>query len=196
MPEGNERDFMRMALHLGYESLICLYGSPQKRNDIQDMAGDEGMRVLIAALPKGKAIKRPAFADHLFAQGEKPRQFIERPGVSLVYDTESSHPRKFMHHRGSGLNQVLCRMAAEKETAIGFNLSRILMAKPVERSRLMGCMRQNIHLCRKYKVMMRLASFARNPFLMRAPHDVLSFGVSLGMHPAEAKASLTLSEQE
>ena len=43
---------------------------------------------------------------------------------------------------------------------------------------------------KKYKVKTLIASFASDPYGMRAPNDLASFFVSLGMHPKEAKDSL------
>jgi RNase P/RNase MRP subunit p30 len=51
-------------------------------------------------------------------------------------------------------------------------------------------MMQNIDFCRKYKIKTAIASFARNPYEMRGPRDLMSFGIVLGMHPKEANDSL------
>jgi RNase P/RNase MRP subunit p30 len=57
---------------------------------------------------------------------------------------------------------------------------------------ILGRIMQNIKLARKYKMKIKLASFARNPYELRDCNDLLSFGILVGLHPSEAKKALTL----
>ena len=52
---------------------------------------------------------------------------------------------------------------------------------------------QNVSLCRKYEVKMKLASFAKSPYQMRAKKEIESFGYFLGMHHDEIKKALELN---
>ena len=54
---------------------------------------------------------------------------------------------------------------------------------------------QNVRFCRKYKVNTVIASFASKPEEMRSAHDLISFGISIGMHPKQAKESLKYLEK-
>ena len=87
---------------------------------------------------------------------------------------------------------MLCKLAKKNNIAIGFSFNEILKSK--EKSKLIGRMMQNIKLCRKYKVKMVFASFAKNKFEMRAVKDLLSFCRVLGMTPREAKSALNQAE--
>jgi len=100
-----------------------------------------------------------------------------------------------MHFRASGLNQVLAAIANKKKKIIGFNFNAILNTKGMLRSQLLGRMKQNVKLCRKYKVEMALASFAANPFELKAEKDLQAFGETLGMTPGEAKKAVKAVEE-
>jgi RNase P/RNase MRP subunit p30 len=53
-------------------------------------------------------------------------------------------------------------------------------------------MMQNISLCQKYKVRTAIGSFAEYPFHLRAPHDIISLFIMLGMDTKKIKESLNL----
>ena len=94
-----------------------------------------------------------------------------------------------MHQRNAGLNSVLCRIAKEKGAKIGISCSALIRD---EKGRMMGRAMQNIMLCQKYNVPVILASLADNPFKMRAPKDIISLGVFLGIKPEDAKRGMRI----
>ena len=118
----------------------------------------------------------------VFCKGS--RDAIER-GAHVLFDFETDSREDFLHHRASGLNQVLCKSAKKNDSIIAFNFNSILETDDVARAKIMGRMQQNIRLCRKYKVPMLPLSFAAVPFQMRALLDFKAFFLDLGMHPRE-----------
>ena len=86
--------------------------------------------------------------------------------------------KDFIHQRASGLNHILCKSAKDKGVMIGFSLSSILNTG--DKHKILGRMTQNIGSCRKCKVKMIIASFARDPFGMRSPHDLIGLFKVLG----------------
>jgi len=117
------------------------------------------------------------------------RRVFEKNKNIFIYNLEDKN-RDFIHYRNSGLNQVLCKLAKKNDIAICFNFNLILNNEGMKKSQILGRMMQNIRFCRKYKVRTVIASFASKPEEMRSSHDLISFGISLGMHPKEAKESL------
>ena len=95
-----------------------------------------------------------------------------------------------MKNRNSGLDQVLCAIAAAKKKMIGIDIAALITTHGRKRAVLLGRVMQNIALCRKYKVSMALCSFARTPWQMRSSQDIAAVGETLGMHPSEAQAAL------
>ncbi len=129
--------------------------------------GDKGL-----ALGKGK---------------DRARLYLENRQYDGVYDLEVHSEREFMHHRNSGLNQVLCKIAHDKDKVVVFDVGAILGAAGRQRALLLGRMQQNVRLCRKYKVTMSLATFAKTPYQMRREEEIIVIGQLLGMTAAEAK---------
>ena len=97
----------------------------------------------------------------------------------MLLDPHLGNRRDFVHHRNSGLNQVLCKLAKDNDIAIGFSLSSVLRSK--EKGKYIGRMMQNIRLCRKYKVKMVIGSFAENKNEIRGLQDIQAFFKVIGM---------------
>ncbi len=124
---------------------------------------------------------------------EDNRKLLENKKLDILVSPEKTRKKDFIHHRNSGLNQVLCKLAKKNNIAIGISFNDILKSK--EKDKLIGRIMQNIRLCRKYKVKMVLASFATNKFEMRDARDLISLGVCFGMNPGEAKKALNFNKK-
>ncbi|MDP2909068.1 MAG: RNase P subunit p30 family protein [Nanoarchaeota archaeon] len=118
------------------------------------------------------------------------RTVAETKKVDILLSPEKGVKKDSLHHRNSGLDTVICGLAKKNSIAIGFNFNDILTNEGTKRAEIIGRMMQNVWLCRKYKLRMVLGSFAKDKWQMRARNDLISFGIILGMHPAEAKKSL------
>ena len=122
------------------------------------------------------------------------KKALENKKTDILVSPERNAKKDNLHFRDSGLNQVLCKIAADNKVAIGFSFSDILNSK--ERNVLLGRMRQNVELCRKYKIKMVLASFARNKYEQRNPRDLESLARVLGMNEKEIKEALNFKKKE
>ena len=122
------------------------------------------------------------------------RKAAEDKNTDILLVQDSGRARDKVSSRDSGLNQVICKLAYDNKIAIGFSFSEVLNSK--EKHKIIGRMMQNIRLCRKYKVKMILASFANNKWEMRAPRDLISFGIVLGMTGKEANEALNFRKKE
>lgn len=189
-PDKNEKEFIEIAEKLGYKELIFVYENkfPQQKVKFKTkLKLHDALLVqhkkVISAKNKSKFIFVKAIEDNRFA--------FEKSRPSLVFSLEEAQPRDFMHQRGSGLNHILCRLAKENKVKIGFSFNSILNCNAMTRAQLLGRMQQNIKLCRKYKCKTVIASFAKTPYEMRSPKDLMAFFIELGMHQKEAKDSLT-----
>ncbi len=120
------------------------------------------------------------------------RKNFESNKIKMFFDLENLQERDFIHQRNSGLNHILAKIAHDKDKVIGFNFSSVLNASPEKRVLLLGRMRQNVKLCRKYKVKMFIASFASEPYEIRSNYELRAFGYVIGMNPKEVKESLTI----
>ncbi|MBI4139575.1 hypothetical protein HY483_01290 [Candidatus Woesearchaeota archaeon] len=123
----------------------------------------------------------------VFQAGEDVRALVERRGVKGIYDFEYIEPRDSLHYRRSGLNHVICVIMSKKNIFWVINIRAIIETSGRQRAVLIGRVRQNISLCRKYKVQMRAGSFAESSEHLRSLHDVEALLKVLGMRDVEVK---------
>lgn len=182
MPYKNERDFIVMAKKLGFKELIFLYIN--KNMFYKDKSE---IKITNALITDEKKVQKDF---NTFVKSPKDARFVfEKARPVCVFDLELQK-KDFMHQRGSGFNHVMAKFANNNNIHVGFSFSTILNASKLQSARIIGRIKQNIKLCRKYKVKTVIASFANNPIDMRAPKDLISFFTTLGMHPKEAKDSI------
>jgi len=117
-------------------------------------------------------------------------RFAIESKVDILLSPEFARKKDFPDYRNSGLNQVLCREAAENNVAIGINLSDILHLEGIEKSLRLGRIMQNVRLCIKFHVPVILATFAEIEAELRNSDELISFGISLGMSRKEAEDAL------
>jgi len=185
-PSDNEKSFIDMAVELGIKGLCFVYkGKPKPIKPLQE--GVSGRIKLFSASLKDRK-SHLVIADALKQKDIRP--VIERKKADIIFNLEAVGRKDFMHHRNSGLNQVLCKLMHEKKIVLGISFDTMLNAADAKRAAFLGRIKQNITFCRKYKVDIALASFASVPEHMRAYHDLVSLGVFLGFNEKEAKHAL------
>ena len=115
------------------------------------------------------------------------RKLVESGKIKILVNPHVNTHKDSLHFRAGGLDHILTRLCKEKNVAIGFSLSTL------DNSLMIGRIRQNIQLCRKYKVKMLFFSFASNQFELRSANDILSLLRILGMTGKEAKDALNFT---
>jgi len=103
---------------------------------------------------------------------------LEKTKIDLIYGMELINPRDSVHFVRGGLDQITCRIAAEKDKIIAFSFSEILNAK--KKDKIIARMKFNIKLCKKYKVKMYFSTFAKNENELRSAQDLFAFWKVLG----------------
>lgn len=199
MPDGNEKELIGMAKRLGYTHLILAYDLGNKneaqklRENIDGLQG-AGVALLLGLITKAQEIdKATGLCDIVLYKADgNDRQAMERSARGIIFGLELVERKDSMHARRSGLNHVLCRICHEKEKMVAFSFGDVLGASSWQRAIILGRMMQNSDFCRRFKVRTSIASFAREPYGMRAPHDLIAWGIALGMHPKDAKDSVSL----
>lgn len=91
----------------------------------------------------------------------------------------------------AGFDHVLAKLATKNDVAIGFSLEPLLRANPYEKVQILRFMIKCWQLVEKYRVPRFLTSSAENKWQVRAPKDLMSLGIALGMEIPQAKASLS-----
>lgn len=197
-PKNNEAGFIAMASTLGYKKLCFVYDNleiiKKLKSKKEKTKTKEKPEILYAALTDFKQLQKAKQAADiiLIESSENDRKLLENTDKLTIFNLEQTRKKDFMHQRASGLNHVMAKLAYRNDISIAFNFNSILNSEKKQRAELIGRISQNIKLCRKYKTKTIIASFAKTPYEMRSPYDLISFFSNIGMHPKEAKDSLVL----
>ena len=185
VPNNNEEEFITMAEKLGYKGLYFLYSLNDYLDKHQKLKIKNtktmihtGIMIDNREIYKVKNMLKNEKAFIVVKSSTNDKESIEKLKPDVIFSFEGNAKKDFIHQRASGLNHILCKSAKDNGVMIGFSLSSILNVE--DKHKILGRMMQNIELCRKYKVKMIIASFARDPFGMRSPHDLIGLFKVLG----------------
>jgi ribonuclease P/MRP protein subunit RPP1 len=135
-----------------------------------------------------------AGADIVLVEGgdeEVNRAASECWEVDVLCHPEKMQSKDLMDQKNSGIDHVTARFMAEKCIALEINLSELLDSYGMYRSQVMGRMRQNVMLAKKYGTPLIITTGAGDKYSLRSARDMLSVGLSLGMDEDLARKSLT-----
>lgn len=168
-PKNNEAEFIKIAGKIGTKKLCFAY----PMNEFNKVEKNPGF--FYAVIAKPDELRKIKHADLVIVKSSpENRKVLESKRVDILFELEDNPAKDFMHHRNSGLNQVLCAIAHKNKTIIAFSFNSILNSR--EPAKVLGRMMQNAMLCRKFKVEMAVASFATTPYELRSLNDLKAFG--------------------
>ena len=107
---------------------------------------------------------------------ELNRKILEKLQIHILL-INLAGKKDFQKQRDSGFNQVLAKIAKEKNVAIGINFDEIIQSS--EKPKILARLKQNISLCNKNKLKMKF--IIQNPENQRDIYDLKSLGAVLGM---------------
>jgi RNase P/RNase MRP subunit p30 len=140
-----------------------------------------------------------AGADLIIADGrtnEDCRRASECWEVDLIVNPELNEARDMLDQWNSGLDNIITSYMAEREIGYCINIDNILKSKGIRRTRLVGRIRQNLKLARKYKVKTILSCGFDSGWYARSPIDLIQFGKTFGLTNVDARDSVTKNPSE
>ncbi len=171
-PKSNEVKFLKLAERLGYEKIVFIYNAKNFRKANIDKFRKDKLEVDIAVYNDEKNIQEAKkLSKNVVVKSYGERATFEQ-APSIIFGLEENPRKDSFHFRNSGLNQVTCRIAHDKDIKIVVSFSDLLKSK--NKSVLLGRIIQNKRFCRKYDVNFEIYSFAKNPLEMRSWHDLES----------------------
>lgn len=190
IPNNNEEEFIQMAEKLGYAGLCFLYDFNGYSNNKKEFKNTNPKITIYTGILADNRninkIKTKLKDEKIFVavkSSNNDREIIEKSKADIIFSFEETSRKDFIHQRASGLNHILCKLAKENNVAIGFSLSLILNAE--NKHLVLGRIKQNIRLCKKFKVRTVIASFAEKPYDMRSMRDLISLFKVLGLEKPE-----------
>ncbi len=170
LPSGNEKEFIEIAETLGYKELTFIY--PLKYFKKQEFKTKIKINFGIIAKPS-EVFKAKKLCKFVITKNcSENRKVVENLKPNLVFDYENHSMHDFMHHRNSGLNQVMCKLMKQNKIEYAVCFNSILNSNSDRRVKIFGRLKQNVKLCKKYKVKLDVYSFATKPIEMRNKNDL------------------------
>jgi RNase P/RNase MRP subunit p30 len=118
-----------------------------------------------------KKIRESKLKTIYFAETEELLRFaLEKTDVNMVIGAEKINPRNSVHFLRGALDQIVCKIAAEKSKTIVFSFNDIL-----QDSSLIDRMKLNLKLCRRYNVSTIFSNFCNSKWEMRSAKDLQAF---------------------
>lgn len=191
IPQNNERELEAMAHKLGYKELLFLYPIDGYSDNYKGKVLKIKFGVLLDSKTTNNNLIQKLKREGKFIaafSSENDRKLAESGSVNLLIGVEADQKRDFLHQRGSGINHILAKILEQNKITLCFPVSEIISSS--NRHSLLGKMKQNINLCKKYEVKTAIASLASSPMDMRSPKDVVSLFFLLGMEKDIIKKSL------
>jgi len=123
-----------------------------------------------------KQIKENPNAKIIFSSDddELNRKVLEKLDINVLLLKQLKR-KDFQKQRNSGLNQVLAKIAKNKNIAIGIDLDEIINSTGKQKSEILARIKQNIKLCNKNKLKIKFIGTNRNSY------DLKAVGLVLGM---------------
>ncbi len=111
------------------------------------------------------------------------RKILENKNVNVLLSPELHSRKDKLKERDSGLNEILCRIAAKNNIKIALNLEEIKNKGKKEKAIILARIKQNIMLCRKTGAEIIL-------FGNYDKKDAFSFLLTLGASTIQAKKAI------
>jgi len=199
---------IKLAEHMGWDGLCCTvdFQSTEVLREFSEKISDMRKKTKIALFSGAEITAKSAqelrknsrkalsFVDIILIKGgsdEINRSATECWEVDILCHPEKLAKKDFMKQKNSGIDHVMAKLMAERLIGIEFNFSEILNSYGMLRSQILGRMRQNVILARKYNALMVLTSGAQDKWGSRAPRELLAIGRILGMNQGEAKLAVS-----
>jgi len=177
LPSKPEK-FLRAAREFGYSDLIFLFeGSSGGFNQLKKKF-DVNLGLLFSPkdmddFQKLKKYDKPVLIIGSATDENLLRRILENKKIHGFTNVEHEFGKDHTHYRKSNMNQVLSKIAHDKNKTYYVNFSKVLHSQ--KRSKLIGRMLQNIKFMNKYKVNISIGSFARDEKGFRLYDNMESF---------------------
>ena len=185
IPNGNEEEFIEIALKLGTKSLLFLY-EPKKARDIKKI-DNKGIKIYTANL----ILKNTNKQGINFSKANL--HTIENKYISHLYDFESLEEKDNHHYRRSGVNQAIAKKIKEQNKTMIISVEQIITNK--EPHKIIGRVQQNLELAKKYKLQIAIASMAQKPENMRPEKEMQALIKTLGHEEIAKRAIQEITKQ-
>ncbi len=180
IPNNNEEEFIAVAEKLGTKALLFLY--EKKEKNLSAIKQKTKTKIFMGTIKGKNKIN--------FAKAEQ--QNIADKNCAFLYGFEDLEKKDSFHYRRSGTNQVLCKLMKTKNKTLVLDMEKIMTSS--DKETMLGRMKQNLMLIKKYDLNLIICSFATKPNNLRSEEEYKALIRSLGYQEQAKKATTKLYE--
>lgn len=161
----------------------------EKAKSVKDLKVILGIEVEVDGVKELKraVMKAKKYSNFVVVYGGEYK--INRAAAEDSHVSVLSHPE--YKRSDSGVDHIIAKFAAENGVAIEINFHEVLETFMKIRSFVLGHMRLNVELARKYGTPVIITSGARSKWDMRDPRELAAIGQVLGMSLEESMSSVS-----
>ena len=126
------------------------------------------------------------------------RLFLEETQIDFLQDPQNSkfNPKiDFIHHFNSGINDILCTFAKQKQIGFLFDLNLLFM-KTKYMSKEIGRVNQNLIFARKYKIPIILNFIIKNENQIKSKQELIHIMSLFNLSTKQKIESINIIEQK
>ena len=175
---GQEKEFIARAQALNYTEIVLIFSEKDVSSvniKLKKKLGELSLvNVLFGVLAEteNKQFNKALF-DEILQLGTS--KSVVSKHITCLFDNENEEEKDFIHQRRSGLNHIVLTLCAEKNIKILFSYSALQEANDLRRAQILGRIKLNLSLCKKYGVEYSFASFTSEKENIRDAKDVAAF---------------------
>lgn len=113
------------------------------------------------------------------------RKILETKEISVLLSPEIHNRKDKLKERDSGLNEVLCKLAAKNNIKIGIDLKEIQKLEKKQKAIIIARIMQNIMLCKKSKAEIKIINCNE-----KDKREAFSLLLTLGASTSQAKKAI------
>ncbi|MGB9749196.1 MAG: RNase P subunit p30 family protein [Candidatus Woesearchaeota archaeon] len=192
-PGNNEEEFLKVLSKLETRAVCFAYRKEDfSKKDFSKLKNNsikiyKALFLENSEINKAKQLRDKLKPDLVISNSVARTAFSKN--VDVVFELENQE-KDYLRYINSGLDSAKAVLALKYDILIGISFSLVLNSQNSKIHRIISRMMQNVMLCRKKKINVVIASFARKPFELRAYHELFSFGFTLKTESRQLKQSL------
>ena len=114
------------------------------------------------------------------------RKILENKDVNVLLSPEIHNRKDKLKERDSGLNEVLCKIAAKNSIKIGININELKNQTPKNKAIILARIMQNIQLCKRTKTDIKIINCKE-----KDKREAFSLLLTLGASTTQAKKAMS-----
>lgn len=199
VPKGNYNKLLDRCISLGIINILIAYPFKEKddikkiKNNIEKNIKYKNLNLdygLIIENKENKNLLRKIYNSkndyQLIIDAsqniEDLRYICENFQDIIIFNLEKNDRMDFIHQKNSGINHIIAKIISKNKSKIALNFSNYINADNKSKKQIIGRIKQNLELCKKFKIEYLICSFASNVYEIKSSLNSLELSLKNKKH--------------